>query len=109
MMDATRFRRALVTLTLVHIPGTTAHTDRPMSSRPRPRRRINPPRRSPRRARARRIPRPSPVRAAAVAALVLLLALLPPTRAVAGAVWGTMRDAIAATRAAEARERTVAA
>jgi soluble lytic murein transglycosylase-like protein len=80
-----------------------------MSSRPRPRRRINPTRRSPRRARARRIPRPSPVRAAAVAALLLLLALLPPTRAVAGAVWGTVRDAIAATRAAEARERTVAA
>lgn len=78
-----------------------------MSSRPRPRRRIDATRRSPRR--ARRLPRPSPARAAAAIGLVLLLALLPPSRAVAGAVSGRVRDAIAATRAAEARERVVAA
>jgi soluble lytic murein transglycosylase-like protein len=82
-----------------------------MASRPRTNRRSNAPRRSPRRAgaRARRIPAPSPARAAAVAGLVLLLALLPPTRAVAGAVWSRVEAAVAATRAAEARERTVAA
>ncbi|HYR07264.1 MAG TPA: transglycosylase SLT domain-containing protein, partial [Longimicrobium sp.] len=43
-----------------------------------------------------------------VAGLVLLLALLPPTRAVAGAVWSGVEQALAATRAAEARERVIA-
>jgi soluble lytic murein transglycosylase-like protein len=82
-----------------------------MSSRPKPRRRINAPRRSPRRARAGGGPlgRPSAARTAGVAALLVLLALLPPTRAVAAAVWSRVGDAVAATRAAEARERMVAA
>jgi soluble lytic murein transglycosylase-like protein len=44
-----------------------------------------------------------------VAGLVLLLALLPPTRAVGAAVWGVVSDAMAAARAAEARDRQVAA
>src|SRR5688500_17625119 len=81
-----------------------------MSSSPRPRRRLNAPHRSPRRARARVRPlrRPSPGRMAAVGALVLLLALLPPTRAVGAAVWSRVEHALAATRAAEARERMVA-
>lgn len=52
--------------------------------------------------------RPSPGRVAAVAALVLLLALLPPVRAVAAGVWGRVEQALAATRAAEARDREVA-
>jgi soluble lytic murein transglycosylase-like protein len=81
----------------------------PMASRPRANRRRNAPARSPRRAGARRVQQPSPARAAAVAGLVLLLALLPPVRAVAGAVWSRVEAAVAATRAAEARERTVAA
>jgi soluble lytic murein transglycosylase-like protein len=44
-----------------------------------------------------------------VAGLVLLLALLPPTRAAGAAVWGIVSDALAAARAAEARDREVAA
>jgi soluble lytic murein transglycosylase-like protein len=82
-----------------------------MSSPSKPRRRVNAPRRSPRRARAGGGPlgRPSAARTAGVAALLVLLALLPPTRAVAAAVWSRVGDAVAATRAAEARERMVAA
>jgi soluble lytic murein transglycosylase-like protein len=85
----------------------------PMSSRsPRPKRSA---------ARTRRAPRPWGRRAGApalgrvgarpwlFAALVLLLALLPPTRALGGRVWDGVRDAIASVRAAEARERMVAA
>lgn len=81
-----------------------------MSSSPRPRRRVNAPRRSPRRARARTRPirRPSPGWLAAAAAVVLLLALLPPVRAVAAGAWERVERVIAATRAAEAREREVA-
>jgi soluble lytic murein transglycosylase-like protein len=45
---------------------------------------------------------------AVVAALVLLLALLPPTRAVAAGVWARVEQAVAATRRAEARDRMVA-
>ncbi|HEX2207281.1 MAG TPA: transglycosylase SLT domain-containing protein [Longimicrobium sp.] len=52
--------------------------------------------------------RPSLARVAAVAAVLLMLALLPPTRAVATTVWARVERAIAATRAAEARERVVA-
>jgi soluble lytic murein transglycosylase-like protein len=44
-----------------------------------------------------------------VAGLVLLLALLPPTRALGAAVWGVVSDAMALARAAEARDRQVAA
>lgn len=44
-----------------------------------------------------------------VAGLVLLLALLPPTRAVGAAVWRHVSDALALARAAEARDREVAA
>lgn len=44
-----------------------------------------------------------------VLGLIVLLALLPPTRAVGMAVWGRLSDALAASRAAEARERAVAA
>ncbi|HEX6372091.1 MAG TPA: transglycosylase SLT domain-containing protein [Longimicrobium sp.] len=81
-----------------------------MSSSPRPRRRVNAPRRSPRRARGRARPlrRPSPARVAAVAALAVLLALLPPTRAVAAGAWGRVEQVLAATRAAEARDRMIA-
>jgi soluble lytic murein transglycosylase-like protein len=76
----------------------------------RPRRRVNPQSRSPRRARARVRPprRPSPARVAAIAALMMLLALLPPTRAVAAGVWSRVEQALAATRAAGARERVIA-
>lgn len=75
-----------------------------------PRRRVNAQRRSPRRARARVRPprRPDARRVAAVAALVVLLALLPPTRAVATGVWSRVERVLAATRAAEARERVIA-
>ncbi|HEU4882934.1 MAG TPA: transglycosylase SLT domain-containing protein [Longimicrobium sp.] len=52
--------------------------------------------------------RPSPGRVAAVAALVVLLALLPPTRAVARGVWSRVEQVLAATRAAGARERVIA-
>jgi soluble lytic murein transglycosylase-like protein len=52
--------------------------------------------------------RPSTGRIAAVAALVVLLALLPPTRAVAAGVWSRVEQVLAATRAAEARERVIA-
>jgi soluble lytic murein transglycosylase-like protein len=52
--------------------------------------------------------RPSSGRVAAAAALVLLLALLPPVRTVAAGVWGRVEHALAATRAAEARDRVVA-
>ncbi|WP_420125526.1 transglycosylase SLT domain-containing protein [Longimicrobium sp.] len=45
---------------------------------------------------------------AAAAALVLLLALLPPMRAVAAGVWSRVEQAVAATRAAEARGRVIA-
>ncbi|HEU0298723.1 MAG TPA: transglycosylase SLT domain-containing protein [Longimicrobium sp.] len=44
-----------------------------------------------------------------LAALALLLAVLPPTRALGRRAWEVTRDAIAAVRAAEARERVVAA
>jgi hypothetical protein len=44
-----------------------------------------------------------------VAGLVLLLALLPPTRALGVVVWGRVSGVLAAVRAAEARDRQVAA
>lgn len=104
------FRRAPYPLRLKGIHAQPSDRNYPMSSRSHPRRRVNAPRRSPRRARARvrSVRRPSAVRAAAVAGLVLLLAVLPPTRAVAGAAWTRVEQAMAATRAAEARERVVA-
>lgn len=43
-----------------------------------------------------------------MAALAVALAVLPPTRAVAAAVWARLDAAVAAARAAEGRERTVA-
>jgi len=59
--------------------------------------------------RVRPAPRKMGTRPWLVAGLVLLLALLPPTRAAGGAVWGSVSDALAAARAAEARDREVAA
>jgi soluble lytic murein transglycosylase-like protein len=44
-----------------------------------------------------------------VAGLVLVLALLPPARAVGAAAWGHVSAALASVRAAEARDREVAA
>lgn len=43
------------------------------------------------------------------AAVVLLLALLPPTRALGAAAWGHVSDALASVRAADARARQVEA
>lgn len=83
-----------------------------MSRRPPQRRRKPAARRSRGRTEGRARARAAvPVRARPwlVAGLVLLLALLPPTRAVAMAAWGRVSDALAAARAAEARERAVAA
>lgn len=81
-------------------------------SRRSPQRRRKPPARR-NRARTGRAARPSPrpvgARPWVVAGLVLLLALLPPVRAAAGAVWGRVSHALAAARAAEARDRQVAA
>lgn len=82
-----------------------------MSRRPAPRRRKPAARRRP--ARTGRRARASIERMGArpwlVLGLVLLLALLPPTRALGAAVWGHVSDALAAARAAEARDRQVAA
>ena len=83
----------------------------PPSRRPPRPRRTTSIRRS--RARTGRRARPAVKRMGArpwlVAGFVLLLALLPPTRALGVAAWGRVADAMAAARAAEARERQVAA
>ena len=75
---------------------------------PTPRRRARRPGARPGRALRAALPRPG-TRAWVVAGLVLALALFPPTRALAGQVWSRVEGVLAATRAAEAREREVAA
>lgn len=52
--------------------------------------------------------RPAGARPWLVLGLLVLLALLPPVRAAAARVWGVVDSAMAASRAAEARERRVA-
>ncbi|HWK89158.1 MAG TPA: transglycosylase SLT domain-containing protein [Longimicrobium sp.] len=60
--------------------------------------------------RPRRLPRPrASGRALALLGLLLLLAVFPPTRAALGRVSAVVRNAIAASRAADAREREIAA
>jgi soluble lytic murein transglycosylase-like protein len=79
-------------------------------SRRSPQRRRKPSARRPgaRTRRARPVLKPVGARPWLVLGLLLLLAILPPTRALAGAAWGRVAEALAHARAAEAREREIA-